>query len=227
MPAFLPKTLFTGAFLGIASLALPAQADVLLFQTATLDPTALVNDNTIVLQGNGTTAGDGVFGGSLFLGADFTVAAPTTITGIGASFADTGLTLGTGAIFGAIVQVDPITGLPTQPVENLTSITLGHAVFSRTTDDDATASLSVVLPAGTYGLVFGSGLFGAAGVADLLHGNDTVGTPSIFENDFAPFTQDPSDTDVRLFVTAAPEPASLAILFSAGAVLTAVRRRRS
>ncbi len=75
--------------------------------------------------------------------------------------------------------------------------------------------------------MFGSGLFGATGVADLLAGNDTVGNPSIFENDFAAFAQDPFDTDVRLFATAAPEPASLAILSTAGVLLVGFRRRRA
>jgi hypothetical protein len=214
MSSFFSNALFTGALLGLAALAQPAQADVLLFQTATADPNALAFDNTIVIQGDGTTAGNGVTGGSLFLGADFILAAETQIASIGASFADTALTSPTGSIFGAIVEVDPATGLPTQPVESLASITLGAAVFTPSTD-------------GTYGLVFGSGLFGATGLADLLSGNDTVGTPAIFENDFAPFTPDPSDTDVRLLVNAVPEPASIAVLFSAGALLAGMRRRRA
>jgi hypothetical protein len=227
MSSFLPKTLCTGMILGLAALAQPALADAYLFQTATLDPNAVALDNTIVLQGDGTTAGNGVSGGSLFIGADFAVTSPAQVSVIGAAFADTALTSGSGAIFGAIVEVDPTTGLPTQPVENLASITLGEAVFTPTTDGDTTATLSqaVNLLPGTYGLVFGSGLFGATGVADLLHNNDTVGSPSIFENDFAAFSQDPYDTDVRLF--AAPEPASATVLLSAGAMLAGVRRRRA
>jgi hypothetical protein len=217
----------TGLVLALTAVAQSARADVVLFQTATVDPNALTFDNTIVLQGDGTTAGNGVTGGSLFIGADFSVTAPTQITSIGASFGDTALTSGTGSIFGAIVSVDPVTGLPTQPVESLASITLGDVVFTPSADGDATAALSLTLQPGTYGLVFGSGLFGATGVADLLAGNDTVGTPSIFENDFAAFSQDPSDTDVRLFVNAVPEPASLAILSSAGALIAGFRRRRA
>lgn len=225
MSSFLPKALCAGMILGFTALVQPALADAYLFQTATLDPNAVALDNTIVLQGDGTTAGNGVAGGSLFIGADFTVMSPAQVSEIGASFADTALTSGSGAIFGAIVEVDPTTGLPIQPVESLASITLGEAVFTPTADGDTTATLSqaVNLLPGTYGLVFGSGLFGATGVADLLHNDDTVGSPSIFENDFAPFSQDLSDTDVRLF--AVPEPASLTVLFGVALVLLGFRRR--
>lgn len=220
------KALPAAVILALATLANPARADVLLYQTANVDPNALINDNTLVLQGDGTTAGNGFSGGSVFIGADFTVTAPTTISSIGASFGDTAVTAGSGAIFGAIVSVDPTTGLPTQPIETLSTITLADAVFTPATDGDTSVSLDVTLQPGTYGLVFGSGLFGATGVADLLHGEDTVGSPSIFENFYAPFAVDPNDTDVRLFLTAVPEPASIAMLAGGVLTLAGMRRRR-
>jgi hypothetical protein len=206
-----------GLLLGLTVLAQTAHAEVLLFQTATLDPAAIVADNTFVLQGDGTTAGNGVSGGSLMFGANFTVTVPTLITSIGAAFGDTAVTQGSGSIFGAIVAVDPITGLPTQPVESLASITLGKVLFTPTTDGDTKAVLSLALQPGTYGLLFGSGLFGAAGVADLLAGNNPVGSPSIFDNAFAPFAQDPFDPDVRLFVNVNETPLPGALpLFATG-----------
>lgn len=226
MPYHLPKALLTGAILGLATCVHPARADVLLFQTATLDPDAVALDNTLVLQGDGTTQGNGLSGGSVIIGADFTVTTPTELSSVGAAFGDTAITSSSGTIFGAIVKVNPTTGLPTQPVESLASITLADVVFTPTTDGDTTVPLSVDLAPSTYGLVFGSGLFGATGVADMLHNNDPVGTPSIFINDFAPFTQDTSDTDVRLLANAVPEPASIAVLLSAIAALTVLRCRR-
>ncbi len=220
MPQSRSLALLGGLCLGLTALTGPARADAILFQTATLDPSALAADNTLVLQGDGTSAGSNA------IGADFTVTQAVTVTSIGAAFAETALTAGTGPIFGAIVSVDPVTGLPTQPLELLPSITLADTLFTPTTDGDTSAALSVTLSPGSYGVVFGSGLFGAAGVADLLVGNDTVGAPSIFNNGFAPFAQDPFDTDVRLFVAAAvPEPGSFVMLLTGGLVLAAMRRR--
>ena len=227
MSLSLTSALRVGTALAALALAHPASADVLL-QTATLDPGAIAAANSLVLQGDGTTAGDGFSGGSHFIGADFTVAGPTQLTDIGASFVNTAQQAATGPIFGAIVEVDPVTGLPTQDVENLASITLAEAVFTPDADGDTTVPLSASLQPGTYGLVFGSGLFGATGVADLLSGNDIVGSPSIFENDFAPFAQDPSDIDVRLFADGTvPEPGSLPLLLSASLLLASLARRRS
>ena len=218
------KFLGTGLLLGLTALTQTAQAGVI-FQTATQDPTALSIDNTLTLQGDGTTAGNGVTGGSFMIGADFTLTAATQIASIGAMFADTALTMGSGSIFGAIVAVDPVTGLPTKSVENLASITLGKAVFTPTVDGDTTAALNLLLGPGTYGLVFGSGLFGATGIADILSGNDPVGSPPMIVNDFAPFAPDPFDTDVRLFVNAVPEPSSGVLFLSAGLMLALMRRR--
>ena len=142
----------------------PAYADGELFRTATTDPDAISSDVTFTLQGDGTTPN------SLFFGADFTLAQATHIGAIGAAFANTATTSSDGngneEIFGAIVSVNPTTGLPSQTIENLASITLGNAAFTPTTDGDTTVALPLLLGPGTYAVVFGSGLFGATGDAD-------------------------------------------------------------
>ena len=220
MALSLSLALSAAALIATVALAHPAQADALLFQTATTDPNAVAEDNTFVLQGDGTTAN------SLFFGADFSVTGRTSISSIGAAFADTATTSSGGPIFGAIVSVDPTTGLPTSLVENLANTALAFALFTPTTDGDNTVSLSLVLNPGTYGVVFGSGLFGATtGVAGLLAGEDTVGSPSIFEYDFGP-AGPATENDVRLLVNTVPEPTSLALLASGLVLAGAARRRR-
>jgi PEP-CTERM motif len=138
-------------------------------------------------------------------------------------------------IFGAIVPVNLATGLPPQTIETLASTVLGAVAFTPTANGDTTVDLPPLLGPGTYAVVFGSGLFGATGDADLLAGEDIAGSPAVFEDDFGvdgnfnPLTGSfgpASESDVRLFVNAVPEPASVTLL-GAGLVFASLARRRA
>jgi hypothetical protein len=152
------------------------------------------------------------------MGAAFTLTQATQITAIGAQFGG----FPSGSIFGAIVNVDPNTLLPTFSSSALASNALAHTVFSVTqaTAIDLSTPLSLTLGPGTYGLVFGSGLFGATGWAGLGWQNDPVASSdpsqlirSFFSDEWASF----GDNGVRVFVegnvvAAVPEPSTWAMM---------------
>jgi hypothetical protein len=191
------------------------------------------NDVTFTLQGDGTTPD------SLFFGVDFTVTGSTGITSIGAAFAHTAITStdgnGNEEVFGAIVPVNLSTGFPSQSIETLASTALGAVAFTPMADGDTTVPLTLQLAPGTYGVVFGSGLFGATGDADLLASEDIAGSPLVFGDEFGTDGNGnalvsgssfgpASESDVRLFVNAR-EPASVTLLGAGFALAGLVRRR--
>lgn len=94
-----------------------------------------------------------------FIGTSFTLLEPTHVDGIGAHFRN--FSNAFGSLFGAIVGLDAA-GLPIgskTSLENVFAVT----VFSPLSSVDTLAAIDVTLDAGNYGLVFGSGLFGADG----------------------------------------------------------------
>lgn len=164
------------------------------------------------------------------IGAAFTLAQATDITGIGAQFGG----FPSGTIFGAIVALSAPDAYPAGDPSDLASIALAHTVFSvpTATAVDLLTPLSVSLAAGNYAVIFGSGQFGASGFAGLGELNDTVGSPALFQTLFGNEWLAESDQGIRIFVegtpaatAAVPEPASWALMI-AGFGLTGVALRR-
>lgn len=106
-----------------------------------------------------TTQSGAFVNSSQFIGVTFGVSETTRIDGIGAHFRN--FSNAFGRLFGAIVAVDSA-GLPLGSKTHFEQV-FGFAVFNPLSSVDTLAPLDVVLEAGQYALVFGSGLFGANG----------------------------------------------------------------
>ena len=109
--------------------------------------------------GTVTGAGGQSVNSAQFLGWRFTLPVASTITEFGATLYLDG---GSGTLFGAIAEVDSLADFPDTPntfaalVSAVLSPPVGYVAGSLTS-----ASVSVVLPSGTYALIFGGGRFGA------------------------------------------------------------------
>lgn len=136
--------------------------------------------NTIFETGTftGSDLGDYSIYDSRYYGASFTITQQTTITSIGVQFG----AYSYGTIFGAIVSLASLTSLPAGSPTDLASIALGHTILSMPSQiQDVSGSLSLTLVPDTYGIVFGSGLFGATGTAGIGQSNDDVGSADFFQ----------------------------------------------
>lgn len=146
-----------------------------------------------------------------FIGAAFTITQTTAITGIGAQFGG----FPSGTIFGAIVPLSSPTAFPSFLPSQLAGASLADVVFSVPGGThDLTEPLSVILAPGSYGLVFGSGLFGANGFAGLGDGNTTIGSPFFFQSLFSDQWQSQDPDGIRVFVlgSAVPESSTWAMM---------------
>jgi hypothetical protein len=161
----------------------------------------------------GIDTGEYIVQDGRFIGAAFTVTQTTAITGIGAQFGG----FPDGTIFGAIVLSSP-TAFPSFLPSQLACASLARFVPggapNGTPPTDITEPLSVVLVPGSYGVVFGSGLFGAAGNGGLGFDNTTIGSPFFFQSLFSDEwqTQDPNGIRVFVLGSAVPEPATWAMM---------------
>jgi hypothetical protein len=115
----------------------------------------------------------------------------------------------------------------------LASIALGHVLFSvpQATAIDVTAPLSLTLGPGTYGVIFGSGQFGATGFAGLGSLNTPAGDPNMFRSLFSDGWETFSDPGVRMFVegdavSETPLPATLPLFATGLAVFGLAARKR-
>jgi hypothetical protein len=213
---FPPFRLRTVLFATAACIALSSGANAaILLETASFTG----ND-----PGDYIVQGDGTNGNNRFIGASFTLTHAADITSIG-------LGLGrysSGAIFAAIVPLDTATAFPSVYPASLASIALGSVVFSvPSTTTDFSTLFTLHLAAGNYGIVFGSGLFGASGFAAITDGNDTIGAPILFQNLFGADWLSQSADGIRIVVegTELPEPSSIAVLGMSLLGLGLVRRR--
>ena len=177
----------------------------------------------------GAVTGEYILSNNDLIGAAFTLTQTTKITAIGAQFGG----FPSGQIFGAIVPVSGSTLLPNFASSDIAANSLAHVVFSvpTATAIDLAEPLSITLSAGTYGVVFGSGAFGATGWAGLGYLNDPAGSPNLFRSFFSNDWEAFGDTGVRVFVegdavSAVPEPSTWAMMLIGFAGLGAVTRYR-
>jgi hypothetical protein len=113
---------------------------------------------------SGSTIG-GYSGSGQILGAAFSLSESVHVDAIGGLFFSSPSN-GPDDIFGAIVRLGSITALPTGNPFDLGEV-VGSTVFhvGSATAVDVSAPLSLDLDPGNYAVVFGSGYFGAGGIA--------------------------------------------------------------
>lgn len=151
----------------VAAWCLPilGHADDILFESATLGPTGITLQQQIDEQIQGTNVNQ-----SVFVGARFEIATPANVSRIGGHF--TADSAG-GDFFGAIVQLSGPDDLP-DSADLSTVDVLGSTLLTFPSPSaDVYGELEVSLDPGWYGVVFGSGLFGASGAGAALRNNPT------------------------------------------------------
>lgn len=168
-----------------------------------------------------------------FIGTTFTLTGKTKIDAIGGHFLNfSGFS---GNIFGAIVELDEF-GLPSGTLNNLNNL-LAYTTFNPLNSANTFAAIDLDLDAGVYGLIFGSGLFGATGRSALtLIQPYQVTNPKgdlVFLNNssFVTWGASPEDQGrFRMFVsgtsTAVSEPGNLSLLLVAACLFWVGRRKR-
>jgi hypothetical protein len=189
------RTLALTCLMSLAAGAVAADAKTI-FETATF---------------TGVDTGEYIVSDTRYFGVAFTLDQTTEITGIGGQFGG----FPGGTIFGAIVSLPSETSFPDFTPSTIEANSLAHVVFAAPSDTtDLTENLDVTLGAGTYGVVFGSGAFGAEGFGGLGDGNNSVGSPNFFT--YFQFDSDAWEAasldGARITVSGVPEASTWAMM---------------
>jgi hypothetical protein len=125
----------------------------------------------------GVDTGEYVVSDTRYFGVAFTLDKTTQIAGVGGQFGG----YPSGTIFAAIVPLSSATSLPSFTPSEIEANSLADVVFAApSATTDLTEKLDITLSAGSYGLVFGSGAFGADGWGGLGGDNNSIGSPNFF-----------------------------------------------
>lgn len=176
----------------------------------------------------GVDTGEYIVSDDRYFGVGFTLDATTQIRGIGGQFGG----FPSGTIFGAIVPLTSAGSLPSFTPSTIEANSLGHVVFAApSATTDLTEPLNITLSAGSYGLVFGSGAFGADGWGGLGDGNTPIGSPSFFT--YLSFDLDGNSWETasmdgaRFTITGAPEASTWVMMLAGFAGLGLLGHRAS
>ena len=191
------RTLAAACLMSLAAGAVATSADAkTIFETATF---------------TGVDTGEYIVSNTRYFGVAFTLDKTTEITGIGGQFGG----FPSGAIFGAIVSLPSATSFPDFTPSTIEANSLAHVVFAAPSDTtDLTENLNITPSAGSYGVVFGSGAFGAEGWGGPGGNNDPVGSPNFFTH-FQPdgdSWEGASLDGARITISGVPEASTWAMM---------------
>lgn len=193
----------------IAFAALPlvaAQADGILYQSATLGPTGIAE---FTPETPGTNVNQ-----SVFVGARFELTEPVVTSQIGGHF----LGNGQGTFFGALVALTGPTDFPDSSDLTTPDVLGSTILIFPTPSAEVLGDLQLALEPGWYSVVFGSGLFGADGGGAAVRNNTDIASPqivgwSVTSNNWFDVPNGLTSQRFVLQGSLVPEPQSIMLLF--------------
>ena len=170
-----------------------------------------------------------------FLGARFALSTPVTLDSVGMDFRNAG-----GTFFAAVVPLSSMTDLPNGNPAAAIPFNPGEVLASQvfeanvgTTPQMVTTSFPLALSPGVYGIVFGSGLFGADGWGQSVGYAKVPGSSSFFWSSEPWRWQDaqifPPEAYAQhnIMIAVVPEPGSAALAALGLSGWICLRRRRA